>query len=216
MGAAELWIEEDAGNYDPGIGRFLQRDPEPGKLNLPMTVVNSYVYVANNPANLTDPSGKFFWFVIGAFALIGAISNLNDALKVPGASFWQILGSTLTGAALGAINGLAIEATGPLGGILVSGITSGLNNAANQGIFTGNIDTDKVFAAGFTGLATATLGLGVGSVFSKQLTALGMSVVGSSVGTGLGTFAFTIDSGVPTADECSQINTLCYQYQHQH
>ncbi len=43
--------------YDPATGRFLTRDPFPGLALLPQTQ-RPYVYVANNPVNLTDPSGE--------------------------------------------------------------------------------------------------------------------------------------------------------------
>jgi RHS repeat-associated protein len=43
--------------YDPSVGRFTTRDPVPGLAGLPQTQ-NPYVYVNNNPINLTDPSGE--------------------------------------------------------------------------------------------------------------------------------------------------------------
>ncbi len=45
--------------YDAEIGRFLSTDPAEGNLKNPISVVNKYVYVENNPHNLVDPSGKF-------------------------------------------------------------------------------------------------------------------------------------------------------------
>jgi outer membrane protein assembly factor BamB len=44
--------------YDPATGRFLTRDPFPGLASLPQTQ-HAYVYVGNNPVNLTDPSGRY-------------------------------------------------------------------------------------------------------------------------------------------------------------
>ena len=44
--------------YDPSTGRFLSRDPFPGLAALPQTQ-HPYVYVGNNPINLTDPSGEY-------------------------------------------------------------------------------------------------------------------------------------------------------------
>jgi RHS repeat-associated protein len=41
---------------DPAIGRFLQRDRMGGLLAAPLSL-NRYIYVSNNPASLTDPSG---------------------------------------------------------------------------------------------------------------------------------------------------------------
>jgi RHS repeat-associated protein len=46
-----------ARTYDPGIGRFIQRDP----LSFAAGDVNLYRYVQNNPVNLTDPTG-LAWF----------------------------------------------------------------------------------------------------------------------------------------------------------
>ena len=43
--------------YDPTTGRFISKDPIKGVLTLPQTL-NPYVYVINNPINLSDPSGE--------------------------------------------------------------------------------------------------------------------------------------------------------------
>ncbi len=42
--------------YDPSTGRFLTRDPYPAYATVPSTL-HRYAYAANNPVNLTDPSG---------------------------------------------------------------------------------------------------------------------------------------------------------------
>jgi RHS repeat-associated protein len=42
--------------YDPTTGRFTSRDSWPGSVTLP-TSLDRYVYVQDNPATLTDPSG---------------------------------------------------------------------------------------------------------------------------------------------------------------
>jgi RHS repeat-associated protein len=43
--------------YDPGVGRFLQVDPDPGKRVSPISVINRYIYAANGPTIFSDPSG---------------------------------------------------------------------------------------------------------------------------------------------------------------
>jgi len=53
--------------YDPGVGRFLQKDPASGISANPQAA-NPYPYTQNNPVNLTDPSG--LW-VIGRGVNIG-------------------------------------------------------------------------------------------------------------------------------------------------
>ncbi len=44
--------------YAPGLGRFLSRDPFEGTL-YGGRELNRYVYAANNPVNLADPSGRY-------------------------------------------------------------------------------------------------------------------------------------------------------------
>ncbi|MBC7252267.1 MAG: hypothetical protein H5T62_18565, partial [Anaerolineae bacterium] len=63
--------------YDPTTGRFLTRDPFPGLAALPSTQ-HPYVYVGNNPVNLTDPSGEFAFIplllVAAAGGFLGGVS----------------------------------------------------------------------------------------------------------------------------------------------
>jgi len=73
--------------YDANIGRFLQVDPQPGKIFKPATVFNRYMYVGNNPMNFVDPEGLFFGGVIDTFKEIGeglyhgtGLSILGDVL----------------------------------------------------------------------------------------------------------------------------------------
>ncbi len=63
--------------YDPATGRFTTRDPIPGYATLPQTQ-NPYIYAANNPVNLTDPSGKFIPFIIAIPLIIGGVAFVLD------------------------------------------------------------------------------------------------------------------------------------------
>lgn len=45
-------------NYDPVIGRFLTADPYQGTPQEPLSL-HKYVYVQNNPVNMTDPTGLY-------------------------------------------------------------------------------------------------------------------------------------------------------------
>jgi RHS repeat-associated protein len=58
--------------YDSATGRFTSRDPFPGFAALPQTL-HPYVYVNNNPVNLTDPSGKFAFLPLLVVAILGGI-----------------------------------------------------------------------------------------------------------------------------------------------
>ena len=60
--------------YDPGTGRFLQQDPDPGKLSTPNTFLSKYIYTGNNPVMYRDSSGKIFGFDDAAFLIYAAIT----------------------------------------------------------------------------------------------------------------------------------------------
>ena len=45
--------------YEPGTGRFTQRDSWEGDIQQPQTVLRGYIYVGNNPLNVKDPTGLF-------------------------------------------------------------------------------------------------------------------------------------------------------------
>ncbi|MBI3999878.1 MAG: RHS repeat protein, partial [Candidatus Omnitrophica bacterium] len=47
--------------YDPTLGRFISKDPVLGNQNQTQSF-NPYPYVQNNPVNLRDPSGRFYYF----------------------------------------------------------------------------------------------------------------------------------------------------------
>jgi RHS repeat-associated protein len=92
--------------YDPGIGRFISKDPFPGVLTLPSSL-HPYQYALNNPIRFTDPTGQVVWIpgilLIGAG--IGGIANLINYLSTPGCLLtWQgVINSFLVGALAGAI-----------------------------------------------------------------------------------------------------------------
>ncbi|MBI4607305.1 MAG: RHS repeat-associated core domain-containing protein [Planctomycetes bacterium] len=59
--------------YDPDLGRFIQRDPV-GPWEDPIAFGNGYAYVGNEPINLVDPSGQFF-FLLAVPVLWGTAST---------------------------------------------------------------------------------------------------------------------------------------------
>ena len=58
--------------YDPAAGRFISRDPLFGSLLLPRSL-NPYVYVSNNPTNLTDRTGKVVVIVFKVLVAVGIV-----------------------------------------------------------------------------------------------------------------------------------------------
>jgi RHS repeat-associated protein/uncharacterized repeat protein (TIGR01451 family) len=47
--------------YEPGTGRFTQRDPWSGNATQPQAVLGTYVYAGNDPVNYADPTGMWRW-----------------------------------------------------------------------------------------------------------------------------------------------------------
>ncbi|MBI2711382.1 MAG: RHS repeat-associated core domain-containing protein, partial [Bdellovibrio sp.] len=88
--------------YDPNTGRFLQKDPNPGQQQNPVTVVNGTTYCGNSPQGFEDPSGAIFGIddllLIGILAALGG--TINSAQK--GWSWEHFLSGALTGASIGA------------------------------------------------------------------------------------------------------------------
>lgn len=104
--------------YDPSTGRFLQQDPDPGKLNDPITFLSKYIYANNNPIMKNDPSGKFAFLAAIAWAAVysagitaiqaGIITNWGqdgDFWKAFQGNFAVNFAFTLVGISFAAYNG---------------------------------------------------------------------------------------------------------------
>lgn len=123
--------------YDPSVGRFMTQDPFPGLLAQPQTL-NPYVYVVNNPVNLTDPSGEFPWsIVIGAG--VGGAMNVGQYLLSPGQhTFRGAVNSAAKGAFIGGAAGVIGLGAGKLavwkfgGGAIVEGIVGGIVSSSTS------------------------------------------------------------------------------------
>jgi len=78
--------------YQPGVGRFMQGDPFPGVLVLPLTL-NPYVYAVNNPINFTDSTGETpLGLALGAGLIAATIrAAFSYAQYAPGHSMAQTL-----------------------------------------------------------------------------------------------------------------------------
>lgn len=60
--------------FDPSMGRFLTADPFDGLKFEPVSL-HKYLYVANNPVNLIDPSGEIIGLISGFQGLLGNLST---------------------------------------------------------------------------------------------------------------------------------------------
>jgi RHS repeat-associated protein len=138
--------------YDSAIGRFIQRDPDPGSLGAPMSVVNGYVYAANNPVNITDPSGE---------------SWLGDTLS----NFYNDIGGLV---------GLAASAFSPLIGINLLLAEIGSRNPTLGSIMLAvAVGAACYFSGGAAGPAVASL---VGMSGSTAAAVVGGAIVGGMLG----------------------------------
>ncbi len=151
----------------PEIGRFISEDPHPGKLNLPSTVTNKYLYVGNNPTRYVDPSGKIFGAILLGSLISGGLNaafTKGPVLEAFGAGFLKGLGAGISiatggyllgGAAalFGASSGVATLFAG-IGGALGSNMFAYSQGARGAGLF---IATLFGFGAGL-GIGASTFG----------------------------------------------------------
>lgn len=153
--------------YDPSIGRFLQKDPDPGKLSTPLTVVNKYAYGGNSPAAFTDPSGRFWWLAL--IALASFAYNYHSA-KESGASDRQAYFSGFVGAAASLIapgigNFLVSQGVGKVAGLLIgSAVAGALSGGLQASVFGGDVGKGVLLGAA-GGLVGGVVTLGSASAF---------------------------------------------------
>ncbi len=103
--------------YSPEWGRYLNADDpqfiqklveeavsKPGKVNGELFISNAFAYCGNNPVINSDPSGYWFWAVIGT--VVGGASAYAVG-KAVGLNGWKLALFTVAGAAVGALVGNA-------------------------------------------------------------------------------------------------------------
>jgi hypothetical protein len=156
--------------YDPSTGRFLQKDPQPGKLALPASVVNSYSYAGNNPTNLTDATGQFPWGAILGVILIAVAAVAVVAAAMAIAAATTAIGTTVGGAVASALGIAGSTAGGIVGGIagsLVGGVVGSALGSYAGAIIGGTvggalnlISGNGTFADGFASGAAAGAAIG--------------------------------------------------------
>ena len=200
--------------YDSTIGRFLQKDPSPGSLFVPASVVNAYAYSANNPQNLSDPSGMSWlsdhWGAVvagaeAAITIIGIVVSIVTAdpavtidLSSDLAAETSAEGGAdllpLTSATMGAGT---VAAPGVLAGAQAAvTYASSYAAAATSAATSANVTAPSIQAAAQSS-APATVTQPVPQGLAKSGAAIGPSTFGASSGTA--TFA-VLATGMSQAD----------------
>ncbi len=170
--------------YQADIGRFIQKDPHPGRIGQPETVINSYTYVQNMPTYMIDPTGKIAWFVI-AFA-VSFLINFATAMQSE-ASVGQALLSGLIGGAAGVIAPIAAAWALPVLGAMGAGFFGGaVAGAFNGGLhawaFNGNMTEQVLLGAGFGAVGAAVQITGASYFYDRGLTSAASNLMGQGAG----------------------------------
>ena len=183
----KLVLKERVSFYNPDIGRFMQEDPDPGKLISPLSFTSKYVGMNNNPVNLIDPFGLFSIGDIDPMydfkkAIGDGINSINAEMKRAVDNVGDFLEKNradIVATGVIAVTVVSLGATTPL---LLSMAAGSLAYSLAQGDFT--VSTLLQGAAG------GALGFGVGAVAISA----GMFVGGTS-----GAALATVSGGVMSA-----------------
>jgi RHS repeat-associated protein len=171
--------------YDPGTGRFLSVDPHPGAMASPITVINKYIYTANDPINNLDPSGEFLITAIVVGAVIGGAmahfsgGNILEGILIGAvagaaggaAGVWAggLVGGGIGGAALGTVAGAGA-------GYLAGGVSGGGIEMAHGGSFSSGFNYGGKIGAvsgGVSGGLTGYFGSGLDSIVYNAIPSWG-------------------------------------------
>jgi RHS repeat-associated protein len=164
--------------YDAGLCRFLSPDPY---VQMPDNSqnFNRYSYCLNNPLVYTDPSGEIIWMPIIIGAAIGSIQGYMIGNQV-GLTGWELVGTTLAGAGIGALSGGVGTSVAASSGVVAGAVTGGAISGAGMGLTTG-IATGQDLGT--------TLGMTFSGGLQGGILGLAGGAVGGAIGGGWGAFA---------------------------
>jgi hypothetical protein len=155
--------------YDPNTGRFLQQDPHPGTLRNPLTALNKYLYVLNNPIIYSDHTGMYLdnftkFLAFGAGLALGIITGGAIFAFMSGiisTSIGGVVGAaiaTMLGAALGTVGAIA-------GGALFGAIAGGIIGATSVALKGGDLNQGLMEGALF-GFVGGGIGGGISALYT--------------------------------------------------
>jgi RHS repeat-associated protein len=174
-----------ARSYDPNIGRFLQIDPDAGRLSTPISHINKYSYVGNNPVISVDPTGMSkinFGDVVG-FAMGGGLAYVlyRDQIR-----HWatqhrsEIIAVTIITAAVA----ISLATGGSASAVLVPALLGG---TANGAFGKGGTSRERFFEGASVGAVGGLVGGNVSGWFTNGLTAesSALAVISANVAGGI-------------------------------
>jgi hypothetical protein len=103
--------------YNPETGRLLSTDPLSGRVNDPRTF-QLYVYGFSDPANHSDPSGKFSLFELSTATVIAGVLAATATVVTAGYLHFELGLNPVASVAIGAFVGAVVYVTA--GGALLA------------------------------------------------------------------------------------------------
>jgi RHS repeat-associated protein len=202
--------------YMPGCMRFISEDP----IGWASGQTNNYAYVAGNPVEFTDPTGRCPWCIVGG--IVGTIAGAAGAIAsnpCPQDGWqmaWDIAKGAGAGLVIGAVTGYLPWFGGSLWGSI--GLNAAIGGAADSAgqLITGGVSNYKPYEAltqaAIGGLAggVATMGAGLLSLITTPTYAAAAAAwdgVGNAItlGTSIG-----INANLPSSVGGLQGNDLNY------
>lgn len=186
------------------MGRFIQQDPHPGKLNRPDTVVNNYIYALNSPNRYIDPSGRIPIVLIVLFiaSLNGLYQGKKNADEAKNAGFDSgKQNSVFWSGFFSSFLSTVASAYLPGGAVLWGAVGASINILATQQQLTGKTNVGEALAIGFTvsiiNFAIERFAPGaIGAAFNTSI--YGSSILSGPTSIGIGHIVTSpLGSGVP-------------------
>jgi RHS repeat-associated protein len=95
--------------YDPELARFVSADPFVPQPSDPQSL-NRYSYVLNNPVNLIDPDGHFFWAIAAiAKAIVSAVQAVTAVIGTIIKAASAALNAAIIGGTEGAVATITVK-----------------------------------------------------------------------------------------------------------
>jgi len=178
-------------DYDPALGRFLQRDP----LGLLMGWQNPYMYASNNPTSAIDLYGLLGAKDVGK-AVLGTVLVGVGAALLP----WLAAGaaaSAATAAGLGAAAATTASWTAGTVTLVGAGVSMAVNYTQSAG---GNTDGATTLLNTGIGAVTGGAAAGIGTLASASGLPVGVALgTSAAAGTALGWANSKLTGGVAPA-----------------